>query len=98
MKEITRVRYRKQENGMLLSSEMMGKEYIVIARIDTKSLVWNITSKEGKLLVDGVGKELSVIKKEVKKSLKGVGVVFLTDLRAGDKLKDGDDLSEEEVS
>ncbi len=81
MKEIVRVRYTKQENGVLISKEMLGNEHVITVKINSPTLAWKLVDKQGVVLNEGNAKTMADVKKHVKTALKGFGVKFLNELR-----------------
>ena len=90
MKELTRVRYTRTDNGFLVSKELLGVEHVITVTVDTKSMVYKLVNKQDKVLFMGEGKDLALIKKAVKESLKSYGVKFLDEVRVNKNINKGE--------
>lgn len=66
---------------VLYSHELLGREHVVIAKINKDTNSWQIVTKEGVELTAGQGKTLTLAKSGVKKALQVVGVNFLSEMR-----------------
>lgn len=79
--EKTRIRYTKQENGIMVSKEMLAKEAMVIALIDPVTMSFKIKTKDGTVLGQGAATKMAYVQKMIKKELKELGVKFFDEVR-----------------
>lgn len=82
-KMVTRVRYKKQENGWLESNEFLAKEDIVRVIIEPDAMVVRILNKDGALLhrKEGDMNTLTHAKNHAKSQLRALGVNFHEEFR-----------------
>lgn len=78
---IQRIRYVKQENGLLVSKPMLGKEHIVTVTIQPANMKFQLHNKLGLLLTEGTAKTIPLLKSAAKAALKSAGVLFLDEVR-----------------
>ena len=76
----TRVRYKKQD-GLLVTSEYLGKEFVVKAEISLETNSYKILTRDNALLQYGAAKTLPAVKRLVKTALKSLGVQFTDEIR-----------------
>lgn len=90
----TRIRYKKNEYGALVSKEFKTptNEYIVII---AENGTYRIDDREKNPLIIGKKETLNEVKKEVKKELINLGVLFESEVRPRIKNNEGQKTKEE---
>lgn len=78
-----RIRYKKGENGLLKSGELLGKDAVYEIQINPETLYSAIYNANNKSLppIPVKAFTLPALKKAVKKELQALGVVFQSEVR-----------------
>ena len=79
---MTRIRYKKTDNGMLQSQRQIqvGAELALVTLVPN-TLQFTVTSTEGRVMASGTARNLAALKKVVKTELVAQGVVFDDEIR-----------------
>lgn len=82
MKEFSRVRYVKSEEGKILTSAaMLGKEHVITVVINTLNMEFKLLAKNGEVLLTRADKTVAGLKKQAKAALVSSGVLFVDEVR-----------------